>query len=73
VGDAGIEQDALCRCRLSGVDVRHDSDVPATIQRYGASHGISSLRDFPLLIPVISGQFKDPNCLNFIASVITVH
>jgi hypothetical protein len=44
VGDAGIKQDALCRCRLSGVDVRHDSDVPATIQRYSASHGISSLR-----------------------------
>ncbi len=40
VRDARIEQDALCRCRLSGVDVRHDSDVPATIQRYGASHGI---------------------------------
>jgi hypothetical protein len=39
VGDAGIKQDALCRCRLSGVDVRHDSDIPATIQRYGASHG----------------------------------
>jgi hypothetical protein len=39
VRDARIEQDALCRCRLSGVDVRHDSDVPATIQRYGASHG----------------------------------
>ncbi len=39
VRDARIEEDALCRCRLSGVDVRHDSDVPATIQRYGASHG----------------------------------
>jgi hypothetical protein len=45
VRDARIEQDALCRCRLSGVDVRHDSDVPATIQRYGASHGNSSLQD----------------------------
>jgi hypothetical protein len=31
VRDAGIKQDALCRCRLSGVDVRHDPDVPATI------------------------------------------
>ena len=38
VRDARVEQDALCRCRLSGVDVRHDSDVPATIQRYGACH-----------------------------------
>ncbi len=47
VRDARVKQDALCRCRLSGVDVRHDSDVPATIQRYGASHGnSSSLRAF---------------------------
>jgi hypothetical protein len=47
VRDAGIEQDALCRCRLSGVNVRHDTDVPATIQRYGASHGIIPLRALP--------------------------
>ena len=38
VRDARVEQDALCRCRFSGVDVRHDSDIPATIQRYGACH-----------------------------------
>jgi hypothetical protein len=31
VRDACIEQDALCRCRLPGVNVRHDSDVPATV------------------------------------------
>jgi hypothetical protein len=31
VRDAGVIQDALCRCRLSGVDVRHDPDVPAAI------------------------------------------
>jgi hypothetical protein len=31
MGDARIEQNALGRRRLSGVDVRHDSDVPATI------------------------------------------
>ena len=31
VRDAGIKQDALCRCRLSGVDMRHDPDVPAAI------------------------------------------
>ena len=31
VRDARIEQDALGRSRLPGVDVRHDSDVPATI------------------------------------------
>jgi hypothetical protein len=31
VRDARIEKDALGRSRLPGVDVRHDSDVPATI------------------------------------------
>ena len=31
VRDARIEEDALGRRRLAGVDVRHDSDVPATI------------------------------------------
>jgi hypothetical protein len=31
VRDARIEQNALSGSRLSGVDVRHDSDVPATI------------------------------------------
>jgi hypothetical protein len=47
VRDARIEQNALCRCRLSGVDVRHDSDIPATIQRCSAGHGNSSLRARP--------------------------
>jgi hypothetical protein len=46
MGNARIEQDALSRRRLSGVDVRHNSDVPATIQRYLASHGLFSL-NFP--------------------------
>jgi hypothetical protein len=31
VRNARIEQDALSRSRLPGVDMRHDSDVPATI------------------------------------------
>jgi hypothetical protein len=31
VRNARIEQNALGRRRLSGVDMRHDSDVPATI------------------------------------------
>jgi hypothetical protein len=30
VRDARIEEDALSCSRLTGVDVRHDSDVPAT-------------------------------------------
>jgi hypothetical protein len=28
---AGIEQNALGRRRLAGIDVRHDADVPATL------------------------------------------
>jgi hypothetical protein len=36
-----IEEDALGRRRLAGVDVRHDTDVPATIQRCSACHGLS--------------------------------
>jgi hypothetical protein len=31
VRDARVKQNALRRCRLPGVDVRHDSDVPAAI------------------------------------------
>jgi hypothetical protein len=31
VRDARIEEDALGRRRLPGVDMRHDSDIPATI------------------------------------------
>jgi hypothetical protein len=27
---AGVKQHALGRCRLPGIDVRHDADVPAT-------------------------------------------
>jgi hypothetical protein len=26
-----IEQDALGRCSLTGIDVRHDADIPATL------------------------------------------
>jgi hypothetical protein len=32
VGDAGIEQDALGRRRLAGIDVGHDADVAAAIE-----------------------------------------
>jgi hypothetical protein len=48
VRDARIKQDALCRSRLPGINVRHDADVSTAIQRYGASHDFNSLRDiFP--------------------------
>jgi hypothetical protein len=44
VRNARIEEDPFCRCRLSGVDVRHDSDISAAVQWCGARHGIHSLR-----------------------------
>jgi hypothetical protein len=31
VGDAGVEEDALRRRGLAGIDVGHDADVPATL------------------------------------------
>jgi hypothetical protein len=34
MGNAGIKQNPLRRCGLAGVDVRHDSDIPATIEWY---------------------------------------
>ena len=34
VGDARVEQDALGRRRLAGIDVGHDADVATTIQGY---------------------------------------
>ena len=43
VRDARIEEDAFGRRRLSGVDVRHDPDIPATIQRYSACHSLDLL------------------------------
>ena len=57
VRDARVKQDALCRCRFSGVDVRHDADVPATIQRYGTSHVISSLRAQSPAVFLFKGPF----------------
>jgi hypothetical protein len=36
---AGVEEDALGRGRLPGVDVRRDADVPITLDRCFACHG----------------------------------
>jgi hypothetical protein len=59
VRDARIEEDALGRRRLAGVDVRHDSDVPATIQRCSACHGlVSRLRAFTRGIEALSQKQK---------------
>ena len=45
VRDARIEQDALGRRRLAGVDVSHDANVPAFCERYCACHdSVSFLR-----------------------------
>ena len=52
VRDARIEEDALGRRRLAGVDVRHDSDVPATIQRCSACHGLSLICEHSLAVKI---------------------
>ena len=53
VGAAGVEQDALGRRRLTGVDVRHDPDVPGLIEGYFAWHGCE-------FNPSVSEQKKGP-------------
>jgi len=50
VRDARIEEDALGRRRLAGVNVRHDPDVPATIQRCSACHGLSLICEHLLAV-----------------------
>jgi hypothetical protein len=66
VRDARIKQDALCRSRLSGVNVRHDSDVPATIQSYCASHG-------NIFLAGASGpRLSNPSTYNFKAPQVSV-
>jgi hypothetical protein len=50
VRNARIEEDALGRRCLAGVDVRHDSDVPATIQRCSACHSLSLVCEHPLAV-----------------------
>jgi hypothetical protein len=50
VRNARIEEDALGRRRLAGVDVRHDSDVPATIQRCSACHDLSLICEHSLAV-----------------------
>ena len=39
VGAAGVVEDALGRRRLTGVDVRHDPDVPGLLEWKAACHG----------------------------------
>src|SRR5438309_11213000 len=39
VADPGIEKDPLRGGGLARIDVRHDADVPAALQREGAGHG----------------------------------
>jgi hypothetical protein len=40
--DARVEQDALCRGRLAGIDVGHDAEIAVTLDGSGASHGFLS-------------------------------
>src|SRR6056297_3664755 len=39
VGDAGIEQNALGRSRLTGIDVSHDADIAIALDRCLTCHG----------------------------------
>jgi len=41
VAHAGVEQDALGRGGLAGIDVRHDAEVAVTLDGSGAGHGSS--------------------------------
>jgi hypothetical protein len=38
VGDAGVEEDALGRGRLAGIDVGHDAEVAIALEWGGAGH-----------------------------------
>jgi hypothetical protein len=59
MGDPGVEQNALGRRRLSGVDVRHDSNIPAAIQRYLASHDVFSLLLSGFHWPEVQMSFRE--------------
>src|SRR5690606_3647730 len=39
VADAGVEQDALGRGGLAGIDVGHDAEVAIAVDGSGAGHG----------------------------------
>jgi hypothetical protein len=56
VVDARIEENALGRRRLAGVDVSHDADVAAFLKRYCACH------DDPLLFADEPRWFKVLSC-----------
>src|SRR6266568_9633816 len=43
VGDAGVEEDALGRGGLAGIDVCHDADVAVALEWSGAGHFVSLL------------------------------
>src|SRR3546814_6337655 len=43
VRPAGVIKNALGRCRLAGIDVRHDADIPITLVRSGAGHNRARL------------------------------
>ena len=53
---AGVEQDTLCRGRLTGVDVRHDADITSPFKR------IFSWHCFLLLCGLISVMCKSLVC-----------
>ncbi len=50
VGDAGVEQDALSRRGLAGIDVRHDADIAISLERSLSGHGTASRRISPPVV-----------------------
>jgi hypothetical protein len=43
VGNSGVEQDPLSRGGLTGIDVRHDTDIPVTLKWSLSRHCIYSV------------------------------
>jgi hypothetical protein len=41
VGDTRIKKDALSRCRLTGINMSHDTDIAVALERDGSCHDVS--------------------------------
>jgi hypothetical protein len=50
VVDAGVEEDALGRSGLTGIDVRHDADIPDLVEvgKHVLCHGVSLIQGVEL-------------------------
>ncbi len=55
---AGVEQDALGRGGLAGIDVSHDAEVTVTLDGSGTGHGsLSDFLDFRMAERRLSATF----------------